>query len=147
MRSPAEEAQFNLVCAVESRIGLKVHTDGYLALTEAEKTFYSVWWLDADVNNGGFDQYFFNSYSDHVTDAARGLDLIGAPAAAEIVRSAIGVFPPPGPSADRDFRQDQLDGLSDDAQAKLKALTDAFFERPHDLEHLLATYAISHKLG
>ena len=146
MRSPEEEAEFNLVCTVESRIGLEVRKSGYLALTIAEKIFYSVWWLDADVNNGGFDQYFFNSYSDHVTDAARGLDLIGAPVTAEIVRNAIAVFPAPGPSADRDLRQEQLARLSDDDQAKLEALTSAFFERPHDLERLLASYARSHIL-
>ena len=38
---------------------------GYEKLTWPEKVFVCVWGLEGEVNNGGFDQYYFNSSGDH----------------------------------------------------------------------------------
>jgi hypothetical protein len=34
------------------------------ALSDRDRILITVWELEADVNNGGFDQYFFNSAGD-----------------------------------------------------------------------------------
>jgi hypothetical protein len=34
--------------------------------------------LEAEINNGGFDQYFFNSTGDRTAETIRALELIGA---------------------------------------------------------------------
>ncbi|MEW9808339.1 DMP19 family protein [Mesorhizobium marinum] len=37
----------------------------------------AAWWLTAEVENGGFDQYFHNSYGAMIDEAIRGLELTG----------------------------------------------------------------------
>lgn len=37
----------------------------------------AAWWLTAEVENGGFDQYFHNSYGAMIGEAIRGLELTG----------------------------------------------------------------------
>jgi len=144
MRTPEEQANFELLCQIENLVSVLINTHGYGSLTEPQKTIYAVWWLDADVNNGGFDQYFFNSWSDHYADALHGLDLIGAPQTAAILRRAIAVFPDTGPSTDREQRVAELAGLSEAVHNQFHSLTNEFYERPHDLEALLAAYARRH---
>jgi hypothetical protein len=49
--------------------------------------------LVAEVNNGGFDQFFFNSSSDRTPDILRALELIGASKTADILKRAAAKFP------------------------------------------------------
>src|SRR5262245_53966096 len=67
--------------------------------------------LEAEVNNGGFDQYFFNSAGDGAAATIRALELIGATRTAAIVRSACQKFPGGPPSSDRFARQAVLLGI------------------------------------
>jgi len=94
------------------------------ALSPAGQVFRSVWELEAEVNNGGFDQYFFNSSGEgapFVTDALRA---IGAHAAADIAARAI--------------------ASSGDTDA-LEQLDQEFFAYPDDLTALLYAYASDHR--
>jgi hypothetical protein len=143
MRTPQEQADFDLLCDLESRVEARLAKVGYEALSEAERVLWSVWCLEAEVNDGGFDQYFFNSAGDHALDVVKALVLIGAKQCAEIVRMAIGLFPPSGPSREREARCAQLELLRDAHEAELSACDDAFYEYLEPLETLLATFARS----
>jgi uncharacterized protein DUF4375 len=105
-------------------------------LTAAERHFACVWQLEAEVNNGGFHQYYFNSAGDFALDTAEALDAIGAPHTAQIVRDANSVFPD-GPPRDRDARQSALAAISEDAFAEYD---DAFLAYEDDLSSLLFAY-------
>ncbi|HEY7233595.1 MAG TPA: DUF4375 domain-containing protein, partial [Gemmatimonadaceae bacterium] len=48
--------------------------------------------VDAEVNAGGFHQYFFNSSGQYAGDALAGYELLGAEEYAAIMRSAIATF-------------------------------------------------------
>jgi uncharacterized protein DUF4375 len=109
-------------------------------LTEPERTFVSIWTLEADVNNGGFDQYYLNSAGDHAHDAPRALRAIGAAAMAAVVEEANAVFGDDGPPADRDARLRALDALGPDAQERWNALDDRFYEYPDNLTACLYAY-------
>ena len=37
----------------------KIEEYGFDVLTEPEKVLATIWLLEAEVNNGGFDQFFF----------------------------------------------------------------------------------------
>lgn len=49
--------------------------------------------LEAEINNGGFDQFFFNSASDRTDEIIAALLLIGAAHTANIVKTAMAKFP------------------------------------------------------
>lgn len=47
-------------------------------LDEVDKILVTIWGLEGDVNNGGFDQYYFNSSGDLAFYAPVALRRIGA---------------------------------------------------------------------
>jgi hypothetical protein len=51
---------------------------GYAELTQPERVFLCIWGLEGEVNNGGFDQYYFNTAGDHALDVVKSLQAIGA---------------------------------------------------------------------
>jgi len=78
--------------------------------------------LEMSINNGGFDQYFFNSYGEDALEAAAYLRLIKADKMADIVDSAISKFPDGKVPKDRDDRQDILEKISPESDAQFKSL-------------------------
>ena len=110
-------------------------------LSTEERHFVCVWQLEAEVNNGGFHQYYFNSAGDLALDTAEAFDAIGARHTAQIVRGANAVFPD-GPPRDRDARQSALDGLPDDAFVEFD---DRFLAYEEDLSSLLYAYVQSNR--
>lgn len=110
---------------------------GYENLRPKEKVFFCIWALEAEVNNGGFDQYYFNSAGDHAKDAANALQLIGANHAASLVTRANDLFGKTGPDSDQTKRQDQLEALP---EAQMEKLTEEFLEYRDDLQNLLINY-------
>jgi hypothetical protein len=97
--------------------------------------------LEAEVNNGGFDQFFFNSAGDRTCDIIYALEAIGAKHTAAIVRSAASKFPGGMPPVDRDARQGLLlEQVSPDSDA-FESDDQAFFAYHDDLESLVNAYA------
>ena len=104
---------------------------------EREMAVQLVGVLEAEVNNGGFDQFFFNSSGDRTAEIIDALDMIGAAKTADIVRRAASKFPDGMPPADCKARQVVLvDTVSPDADA-FEELDQEFYGRPDDLEELL----------
>jgi len=126
---------------LSERVVPLIWQDPPVQLTEAEQVFVCVWQLEAEVNNGGFSQYYSNSSGDLAIDTPQALEAIGAAQAAGIVQDANGLFPE-GPPRDRDTREDFLEELSDDA---LEELDDRFLAYPDDLSLLLYEYVQTHK--
>src|SRR5688572_28591093 len=87
---------------------------GWHGLSSAEQVFLSVWELEAEVNNGGFNQYFFNSTGDRARGAPAALRSIGASNAAAIVDRALASFAQRFPE-DRDARQAVLEEIDPDS--------------------------------
>lgn len=50
---------------------------------------YSTWILEAEVNNGGFNQFFWNNSKQYAEDAKSGFKKIGDSAISKIVEEAI----------------------------------------------------------
>ena len=66
----------------------------YGALSVPERIFRAVWELEAQVNNGGFHQYFWNSSGSLVPDVVNALRAIGAAQMASVVERAIDALRP-----------------------------------------------------
>jgi hypothetical protein len=56
------------------------------------RAIYTTWLVDAEVNAGGFHQYFFNSSGQYAGDALAAYELLGAEEYAAIMRSAIATY-------------------------------------------------------
>lgn len=133
---PSEQYLFTLVDDIQMKEG----TEGYDALAPAERVFFCVWTLEAEVNNGGFSQFYCNNSGDIAVDVPGALRAIGADHTASIVDRANGLFGADGPPADRDARQERLDDLEESVEEGFEALDQAFLEYRDNLSQLLADY-------
>jgi uncharacterized protein DUF4375 len=116
----------------------------FAQLTVPEQVFVAVWTLEADVNNGGFDQYYLNSSGDNAWYAPAALRAIGAEQTAAIAQRANAAFGPDGPPPDRDARLAAMDKL-EEVDELWDDCDQAFYAYPHDLTALLSAYVQSHK--
>jgi len=116
----------------------------YEQLTRPEQIFYGVWELEAEVNNGGFHQYFFNSSGDYAFAIVDALKEIGAHQAATIVHRAIRLFDGGLFSRDLAARQTQLLALPENSNTKFNRVDEEFYQYPDNLTDLLYAYVRQH---
>ena len=95
--------------------------------------------LDAEVCNGGFNQYFFGSAGDRAGATLEALTAIGALGSMAIMASVCSMFPGGFPAADQAERRRQLDTI--DPESELFAAMDTQFqESGEDLAALAKAY-------
>ena len=99
--------------------------------------------LEGEVNNGGFDQFFYNSAGDKTAETILALEAIGAARTADIVKRAAAMFPGGMPPKERFARQDILLTAFPSSEA-FKALDNEFYEYFDDLEGLTENYNDTH---
>jgi Domain of unknown function (DUF4375) len=114
------------------------------SLSAPERVFRRVWTLEAEVNNGGFDQFFLNVAGRHAPETVEALRTIGARAAAGLVAGAIKVLGTDVVWAMDSARREALDDLGEAAREKLEALDERFCSYPNDLTGLLHGYVVRH---
>lgn len=135
----AKEQQ--LLAAYE-RIYAREQEVGFDRLSRADQGFLAIWLLDAEVNNGGFSQWMFNSSGDHAELAVASLREIGAEAAAGVCDRFFALLPGGRPEGDRTIRQWQLDAaaalLGEDAfEHACEALEQEFYAQEDELRDRL----------
>ena len=82
--------------AIVQHVALQVETEGEEnrdaivgRLPAGTKAVYTTWLVDIEVNNGGFNQFFFNPYGQYAGLALAGYELLGAEDYAAVMRAAI----------------------------------------------------------
>jgi len=95
-------------------------------LSSGQRGVYGFQWLLAEVNNGGFDQYFFNSTGFLLPEAIEGVNLFEDREWIAVLETARSFFPAEYPR-DRELRQQMLEDLDDDARERLDALDDVVY--------------------
>ena len=80
-----------IVQHVHLRIGRDTERDVEIirALPRGVQAVYATWLVDAEVNNGGFNQFFWNPSGRFAGDALVGYELLGAEEYAVVMRAAI----------------------------------------------------------
>jgi len=118
----------------------KYESNGFNVLNEKEQAIYTIWWLEAEVNNGGFHQYFWNSAGDHADAALKSLKNIGALKTASLLERAIEIAFGGDLPASRESRQNQLVIDEDVKMDSLGDLDLVFYEYPEDFYKMLDSY-------
>jgi hypothetical protein len=91
---------------------LEVHSEeDYRKLPRRDRYLWDVSWFEAEVMNGGVDQYFFNSAGDHAKDCLEALNGIGAEQSHTLLKRACDLFPEGCPSETHEVRRKQLRAL------------------------------------
>lgn len=108
---------------------------GFDRLLPEERDFIVLWWLEADVFNGGFHQYFFNSSGDGAPSALVALDALGAPLTAGILREALSQLACTPYISDTALRRKHLATL-EHAWARFDPVTDRLQDLPEDFVSL-----------
>jgi hypothetical protein len=109
-------------------------------LSRSEQVFRLVWELEGQVNNGGFEQYFFNQSGDFAHAVVAALQEIGAPRTANVVSRAVAVFPVGRPPEDEVARRALLEVLPEEALDLLSRPDEEFYRYEEDLTGLLFEY-------
>ena len=110
---------------------------GFEELDEAEKIVFAIWKLEAEVNNGGFAQYFFNSSDPSSPHIIEYLDRIRAHKSAMVCREAIEVAYAGKLPGSWQERQDLLDDKSELVFERLHKLDMLFYKYQNELAELV----------
>jgi hypothetical protein len=144
---PVEEAEIQRLFKLSEWNDRRLcDADFFHELTEPEQTFHLVWRLEAEVNNGGFEQFFFNSVGAFTPHAAAAFRRIGANESADLIDAAVAIVGEDTAWADTEARQDHVNALNEAALEKLNELDSAFYEYPDgDLAERLYPYVHANK--
>ncbi len=114
------------------------------AISAPRRLFYAVNGFEMDVNNGGFDQYYINFWSDCAHELPAMLRDIGMPELADLVARANAVFPR-DPPANRSVRLAVIDRLGDASSDEWSELTSEFFGRNYSCQSSLVRHILAHE--
>ncbi len=110
------------------------------SLNEYEKNVLFIEMLEGQVNNGGFDQYFFNSSGEYAHETLKALEEIKAYQMAEILNNAIKAFPTLPIPKDTEQRRELMEDISENISETWDKLDDKFYEYPENLAGLVIEY-------
>ena len=114
-------------------------------LTEPQKVLLFVENLEREVNNGGFNQFYFNSSGDYAHETLDGLRTIWANKMADILTMANSVWPNQTVPKDRTERQNIQETIEEQADLVWEQCDNDFYEYPDDIAGLLLEYVKKHK--
>jgi HEAT repeat protein len=121
----------------------KNQNSGYGSLTQKQRNWMSVEQLNAEVNNGGFAQYFVNSSGDQWMDALTGLEAMGSKEMLPILQGTIAKFGKEKPSTVHQQRQEQLARLMRDNDNLFEQLDNRYYSSSELVEVMQARYAVN----
>ncbi|MCB0754356.1 MAG: DMP19 family protein [Flavobacteriales bacterium] len=93
--------------------------------------------LEREINNGGFNQFYFNSSGDYAHETVDYLKKIGANKTAEIVETANAQWPDGNVPKDRNDRQETLEEIEVEADPVWEECDTKFYEYQDDIAGLL----------
>ena len=102
--------------------------------------------LEAEVNNGGFDQYFFNSTGDNATRTVQALETIGASKTASLLREACLKFPGGTPPTDISLRRKLMLETVSPKSDEFNYLDEQFYRYDDNIGELLHEFKRASKI-
>ena len=138
-------AKDEFVYAIHSWTGKKCAWGNKLEkLSDAERTIFCVMSLEAEVNNGGINQFLYNSSGNFANEVEERLRAIGADKTADIYHKAFTALGCKIP-IDRKERQEFLRSMTDDVGKILDKCDKEFLKYPDVLMELIYRFIMKNK--
>jgi hypothetical protein len=118
----------SLFTAAGCASALRYHKDGFKTLNDAERSFYCLYLLEADVNNGGFGQWIDCLCPRSAPETPRVLRKIGATEMASFVADALRSMGDLTQFRTKEEWADHYFSLPDEVHEHLETLTRPFLE-------------------
>lgn len=134
----------DILINLSDSIWMGYDSEKFEQFSKPKKVFIAIWDIEAEVNNGGFSQYFLNSTSASAPFVVEALETISAPKTADICRRAIAVAFPDGLPANPAVTSELAADFSDEILEALGELDGEFMDYPHSLTDLLYDYVTQH---
>lgn len=115
------------------------------SLNEFQKNVIFIEMLESQINNGGFDQYFFNSSGEYAHETLKALEEINAPEIGELLNQAIKIFPSLPIPKNTEVRRELMENLPEKISDKWDKLDDEFYKYPENLAGLVIRYVKDNK--
>ncbi|GAB5405033.1 MAG: hypothetical protein Aurels2KO_32640 [Aureliella sp.] len=125
---------FHNLQGFEDRIWEQERNNGWDALSKEQQMYLAVFWLNAEVNNGGHSQYFFNSAGDNWQHALDGLKAMGFKERLKIFEGVLKLFGDKKPLTDRGKRQNQLSRVYSKHEDAFDKFDSAYYETSESVE-------------
>jgi Domain of unknown function (DUF4375) len=101
----------------------------YDALTKGQRMLWATMVVEGEVNNGGFNQYFFNTGGETLADAIRGFETFGSTEHAKLAREAAELYRKDRERIAQARAEGTLDAFSESYESEPYAALDSrFFE-------------------
>lgn len=133
----------SLVLALEDVLWQKRDREGDQNLSDEEFVVLSVEALEREVNNGGYNQFFFNPSNEFAKRIIADLERIGCRATARITAQAIAVLELD--SLDPDVLRERAADADDRLDEALGDLDNAYYAEAEDIEGKLFAFARQNK--
>ncbi|MEY3965840.1 MAG: hypothetical protein RL263_1009 [Bacteroidota bacterium] len=135
-----------VVFALDTRVNeLSNYSEDLRNLTEPQKNLLFVENAEREVNNGGFNQFYWNSSGDFAHETLTALQTIGANQMADILMKANSVWPNQTVPKDRTFRQEIQEEIEEQANPTWEECDQEFYKYPDDIADLLIKYVKQHR--
>jgi len=154
--SSQTEFDLDTVLKIERRDMIVMEIDSYLnekseygekieKLNSSQRTFLFVENLEREINNGGFNQFYFNSSGNFSQETVNALLEIGAEKTAEILKRANSEYKNGIVPKDRIERQNELELIEQKAEKNWSKCDSEFYEYKDNLTELLIAFVIKNK--
>ena len=111
-----------------------------MRLSPGQKALYFIWYLDGQVTNGGFIQFYWNGYRKYLEPILEGLKLIGDNEMFELVEKADKEFLANQDKFSEYQKQDDYETLCDKL-AQFDELDESYYELNDETMSLIEKYA------
>jgi len=106
-------------------------------LPKGSRALYLTWTVEAEVNNGGFNQYYYNTNDQFAADAVGAFEYFGAIEHATLMREANAVRAAEAPALKKYKDQGTIEAFSESYQhSRLEPLDDRFYGLRENLSQL-----------
>ena len=118
----------------------KAERKGLQAFSQPERYVYAVEGMVREVNNGGWNQFFFNSPGALAFDLAPALEAVGSKKNLSIAQRALKIFGKPASLSEHDRSKQLAKVTRDGGNNPWDALEGEFYENPEDLEAMIIEF-------
>lgn len=114
------------------------------SLSHGQKALYYWWYLDGQVTNGGFVQFYYNGYGVYVPTIIKGLEYVGSTEMVHLIKKADKIYQKNKDLMDKARESDLFGSDLYDKLDEMSSLDDKYYEINETTMSLLESYIRKH---